>query len=278
MFFKTSVSSHRILVFFLIVGFLYTFSLDRTRNARIVADSSGIDLGANKSFYQIFRKQLVDGSYHLTYTDNYYRHIRTTIFDNLDANLATLEKEWETSKSYKDYDAICFRLRFYFDPLIPYLIPQDKYQQSILRNYDSAKSTNRQSYKVGYVEGDYYPEKGSIGFTGGGGIALDYNNRSIGADLEEAKNIVALRLNSWTDKYRIVSSNLSLWLSNDNKIFFKYPGNLNIYFNAKSILIDELDINSRYIKINCNLRDKNYTFAEDFKSILTIFAPPQFRQ
>jgi hypothetical protein len=275
--YKTSVSSCRILIIFLIAVFLYAFSLDHIRNARICTGLSGTNLDTNKYFYQTLRKQLVDGTYHLTYTDNYYKHIRTTIFNNLDAKLATIEEEWKTSRSYKDHETICSGLRFYFDPLIPYLIPQDTHQQNILNNYDSTKSTNIHDFKVGYVEGDYYPEKGSIDFTGGGGIALDYNSRSIGVDLEEAKNIVALRLNSWMDKYRIGSANLSLWLSNDNKNFFKYPGNLNIHFNAKSILIDEVDINSRYIKINCNLRDKNYTFAENFKSILTIFAPPQFR-
>lgn len=272
--YRTLVSSCRILLFLLTVFFLYAFSLDPLRN---YTDHSGSNLDTT-IFYQTVRKRLVDGTYHLTYTDNYYNHIRTSIFNNLDAKLATLEKEWKRSKSYRDIETNRSRLRFYFDPLIPYLIPQDKLQQNILSNYDFMKQTNIHSYKVGYVEGDYYPETGSIDFDGKGGVALDYNSRSIGVDLGKVKSIVALRLNSWTEKYRIKSPNLSLWVSNDNKAFYPYCGKSYTYLDSNSIFVEGLDISSRYIKINCNLRDRNYTFAGDFKSIITIFAPPHFQQ
>ena len=275
---KTSMFSCRILIFFLIVVVLYGFSLDHIRKDRNYTALSSGNLDTLRYFYQTARKRLVEGTYHLTYTDNYYKQIRTTIFKNLDAKLATYETEWKTSKSYKDFETNCSRLRFLFDPLIPYLIPQDNYQQNILSNYDSIKPTNINSCKVGYVEEDYYPEKGSIDFTRSGGVALDLNNRSIGVDLGEVKSIVAIRLYSWAEKYRIKSSNLSLWTSNDNKVYYQYHGKSYTNLNSSNIILDGLDINNRYVKVHCNLTDNHYTFVADLKSILTVFAPPQFRQ
>jgi hypothetical protein len=188
----------------------------------------------------------------------------------------SLEKNWNSTYSYKDFEVNSSELLNIIAPLIPYLCPQDKYQKELLRSYNALTTYNNYTYIVGHVEGDNRPDKGPIDFSGFGGFALDAHNRSVGVDLVAAKKVAAIRLNTYTNKYRIESANLSLWQSSDNKTFFKYQGKLNIYFGPKSILIDGVDINSRYLKVNCNFKDANYTFVEDLKAILRVYGPPIF--
>ena len=83
------------------------------------------------------------------------------------------------------------------------------------------------------MERDFSPEEWTNHFSGIGGFALDAHNRSVGVDLGKNHKVVALRLNTYTDKYRIGSSDLSLWLSNDNKTFLQISGKLQIYLTQK---------------------------------------------
>ena len=72
------------------------------------------------SFFQLSRKTIIQGTYHLTFDNIYFNLLRSLVYHNLDVKLVTLEKEWNQSNSYKDYE-----INFFFTvndtaPLIPF--------------------------------------------------------------------------------------------------------------------------------------------------------------
>jgi hypothetical protein len=272
---KLPPSSKLIFLFFLFI-LLYLLSFDSTRVNRIYSELNRDNLRAVNLFHQLSRKDIVKGTYHLTFTDVSFNFLRSIVYHNLDIKIVSLAKEWDHSNSYKNYEINYSELLNIITPLIPYLYPQNKYHQNILEAYNSLRLNEIAFDRAGYVESDFYPEKGPIDFSGFGGFALDAHNRSVGVDLGEVKKVAALRLYTYAGKYRIGSANLSLWFSNDNKAFFKYQRKLSIYFGSNSILIDQVDIDSRYLKVNCNFKDANYTFAEDLRRILKVYGPPIF--
>jgi hypothetical protein len=269
-----ALSSFKLIFLFLFLILLNYLPSDLTRANRSYSELNRNNFHTVNLFFQLSRKFITKGTYHLTLADAHYDFLRSSVYCTLDTKLMSLKTKWNNSNSFKDYEVNRSELLNIIAPLIPYLCPQNENQKELLRSYKALTSYSRYTYKVGYVEGDYYPEKGPIDFSGVGGFALDAHNRSVGVDLVEAKKVSALRLSTYTNKYRIRSANLSLWYSNDNRTFFKYQGKLISYFNPKSILIDEIDIVSRYLKVNCNFKDANYTFADDLKNILIIYAPP----
>ncbi len=134
------------------------------------------------------------------------------------------------------------------------------------------------SVETGYLENDVTQESGVISFGTKGGFALDYNFRSIGVDLGSKKPVAAIRLRHYADETRVKPENLSLWISDDNKLFRRYTEKIVFSREAHAILLDNLDFSSRYFKIHCDFKDDRYTFAEDFKNILEVYGPPDFER
>ena len=261
-------------ILFLSVVCISSFNFVRIQ--QIYLDIYRGEVRIEKSYYHLVRKEITEGTVHLIANKNYHGYFQSIIFNNLQKDMQLLENKWNSSGSYNDFEGNLFDLENRIAPLRLYLLPRNKTHEQILNAYKALTAEDSFTYKVGYVAGDYDPGKGPFNFSATGGFALDKNNHSLGADLGEAKRVVALRLNSQDEKYRIKPENLSLWYSNDNKIFYKYWGGLKIYLEIKSIFIDQIVLNHRYLKINCNLNDNNYTFAENFNTMLKIYGSLYF--
>jgi len=133
--------------------------------------------------------------------------------------------------------------------------------------------------RMGYSDNDLDPAQGVLSnFNYKGSIALDYNLRSVGTDLESIKPIVAIRLRRTTEETRVKPENLSLWISNDNKLYRRYSGKITFSNESRAITLDHLDIIGQFIKIHCDFQNDKYTFVEDFNKIVDIYGPPRFQE
>lgn len=132
--------------------------------------------------------------------------------------------------------------------------------------------------QLGYIDNDLNPALGKLtNFNYSGGIALDYNLRSIGANLGSIKPIVAIRLRNIREETRVKPENLSLWISNDNKLYCKYSGKITFSNESRAMTLDHLDIVGQFLKIHCDYKDVKYTFEENFNNFLNIYGPPLFQ-
>ena len=128
---------------------------------------------------------------------------------------------------------------------------------------------------IGFSDNDLNPAHGILtNFNYTGGFALDYNFRSIGANLLSRKPVVAIRLRRWNQETRVKPENLSIWISDDNKVFRRYIGQITFSNEARAMTLDHLLIVCQFIKIHCDFRDEKSTFAENFRNILSIYGPP----
>jgi hypothetical protein len=127
-----------------------------------------------------------------------------------------------------------------------------------------------------FLENDFNPESGFLSFGYSGGVALDYNLRSIGANLGNKKLIVAICLRRWADQTRVKPENLSLWTSDDNRVYSRYIGQITFSNKARAMFLDHLDITCQYLKVHCDFKDDKYTYAEDLKSLIEVHGPTVF--
>jgi hypothetical protein len=132
------------------------------------------------------------------------------------------------------------------------------------------------SAETGVVHNDINLECGSVIFGDTGGVALDYNANSIGANLGCRKSVITIRLRNRAEKTRVRPENLSLWISDNNKLYRRYGGKIKFSKEIKAITLDHLDFTCQYLKIHCDLNDARFTFSEDCKNILEIYGPPNF--
>ncbi len=199
-----------------------------------------------------------------------------TLFIEKEVTLA--QDEWNSSRSFFAIkrtllDKLDFRYKTF----------QALFQPTLLKELNSYKRFNKlvsnlmpYSVETGYLENDIIPELGALSFNCSGGVALDYNLRSIGANLGVKKSVAAIRLRRSAEETRVAPENLSLWISDDNKRYSRYTGKIIFTNGNRSITLDTLNISCQYVKIHCNFKDDKFTLAEDFKSILEIYGPPDF--
>jgi hypothetical protein len=142
--------------------------------------------------------------------------------------------------------------------------------------FDKIRSIEPYNIRLGFIDNDLNPAHGVLSnFDYIGGIALDYNLRSIGADLKIVKPIVAMRLLKTTKETRVKPENLSLWISNDNRLYRRYSGRISYFTESKAMTLDHLDIVGQFVKIHCDINDDKYTFGVPFNNILNIYGPPR---
>jgi hypothetical protein len=132
---------------------------------------------------------------------------------------------------------------------------------------------------IGFLDNDLDPAHGILtNFNYVGGFALDANFRSIGANLVCKKSVIAMRLRRWNQETRVKPKNLSIWISDDNKTFRRYAGQIRFSEEPRAITLDHLDIIGQFIKIHCDFRDNEFTFAEKLNNVLSIYGPPFIQQ
>lgn len=199
----------------------------------------------------------------------------------LEENTDLLNKEWNASKVFVGFSRDNLnRINSLYDKMSYFRDP------NILEEFISVKHYNLfvQSQKpyiaqTGYLENDLDPFIGRLSNFGySGGFAIDYRLRSIGANLGSKKPVIAIRLRSGIEKTRVRPENLSLWTSNDNRLYLKHTGNILFFYDSQGITLNLLEITTQYLKIHCNWKDDKYTFANNLNSILSIYGPPYFQK
>lgn len=201
----------------------------------------------------------------------------------IEKELSIAQKEWYNSMTFfrayrnlvNEMGVITSRFEKYRVILGPTLIES----LNSWKLYNNYFKNIKYSIEAGYLDNDTNPETSPlINFGYSGGFALDCNLRSIGAKLGSKKQIVAIRLRTWGEKTRIKPENLSLWISDDNKLYQRYTGKITFSSEIHAITLDHLNFTCKYLKIHCNLENDKYTFAEDFKKIIETYGPPDFSQ
>lgn len=127
-----------------------------------------------------------------------------------------------------------------------------------------------------FLENDINLESGFLSFGYSGGVALDYNLRSIGANLGSRKPIVGICLRRWAEQTRVKPENLCLWTADDNRVYSRYIGQITFSNKPRAMFLDHLDIRCQYLKVHCDFKDDKFTYAEDLKSLIEVHGPPDF--
>lgn len=116
-----------------------------------------------------------------------------------------------------------------------------------------------------YVQPDTSPATTAISFRGTtGSVALDYRNRSVGADLGSVQQLDRIQLWNRNTTSRVTSSDYAVYVSNDN---MTYRLATDWSFRSRvedNRLIHEFqfhDIEARYVKINTSYSDAAFTFV-----------------
>ena len=241
--------------------------------------SKGSYVAAEEESIKVMRKRHLLGKLDNEFVKRALDLWNISMMGMMDNEIANHKKLWDGSKSFFIFQrgflgtelAPRFqRIRMLVQPnLIEESTPWKRYQRL-------ASSIKPYSAEVGFAEHDTHPEFQPLSFGQSGGVALDYNLRSIGVNLGMKKPVVAVRLRHWANTTRVRTENLGLWLSDDNKFYRKYNGKIEFSNEAQSITLDRLEVSCQYLKISCNIKDDQYTLAEDFKNILEIHGPPDF--
>lgn len=116
-----------------------------------------------------------------------------------------------------------------------------------------------------YVQKDTNPATTAISFRGTtGSVALDYQNRSIGADLGSVQRLDRVQLWNRNTTSRVTSSDYAVYVSNDN-LTYRLATDWSFRSRVRdNRLIHEFqfhDTETRYVKINSAYGDTAFTFV-----------------
>lgn len=104
----------------------------------------------------------------------------------------------------------------------------------------------------GWKTSDMDPYSTPIGSWGGtAALALDYLNRSIGADLGSIKHFTDIEIIQRDPESRLNSRDLSLFVSNDNVTYQKVAADY-IDFDGRIALTVPGGLDARYVKVHCH--------------------------
>ena len=177
--------------------------------------TSAIEMGT-----KIINKRKVTGSLNKEFIKRMGESIEIAYTQKIVQEMAFAQKEWENSRNFFKTNQIIL------DRIIPFLENQRTLLEPFLQKesniwnqtYKLLSSMKPYAAETGYLENDFKPESGALTFGYSGGWALDYNLRSIGANLGSKKSVVAIRLRRVAEKTRVKPDNLSIWISNDSKL------------------------------------------------------------
>lgn len=125
----------------------------------------------------------------------------------------------------------------------------------------------------GWRENDTDPATGQLGFGEIGGVAFDYNLRSIGLDLLADRLVSGLVLTGSTDfkgpTTRVEPGDLRVWVSQDNRSWTEQSG----WSGTKdglTITLHGPSVTTRYVKITQPYADKAFTLAGYMQSFIHV--------
>lgn len=107
-------------------------------------------------------------------------------------------------------------------------------------------------------------------------IAFDHKNRSIGADLGSSRTIESVRLHSREANNRIEESDISVYVSDRNAGDWRRVSGWSFTKIDGDVVIADLDVKARYIKLAQSRADMAFTFYEYIHQIMeVVVADPQ---
>ena len=118
---------------------------------------------------------------------------------------------------------------------------------------------------VGLANNDTNPAAGAITNWGGrGSVAVDYQRRSVGADLGAVNTVRQLELVNRTDSSRLIPSDYTLWKSDDNvtyELIEDWELETKVEEGQLHHVFTGFEVETRYIKVNTSYEDTSYTFV-----------------
>lgn len=231
------------------------------------------------------RKESVFGRYRFEFGNTINTDWDDLIAAIVDKQISFLGNQWNEYRIFFAYDKTNYsydknhfggidtlfeKIRFFLGPKLVNSFPAWK------RYFEYCESRKPYIAHIGFSDNDLDPAQGVLtNFNYTGGFPLDRNSRSIGADLGGRKPVVAISLRSWNLETRVKPENITIWISDNNKTFQKYTGQITFSRGFRTMTLDHLDIVSQFIKLHCNYEDDKYTFTEDLNNMLQIYGPPQ---
>ena len=117
----------------------------------------------------------------------------------------------------------------------------------------------------GLRNADTDPATGALpGFGGTGGAAVDYQRRSVGADLSAVTTVRRIELVDRDDASRLTTDDYTLWVSQDNIAYEEVTGwslSAEVVNGQLVHTFDGFESAARYVKINTRYEDTAYTFV-----------------
>jgi hypothetical protein len=227
---------------------------------------------------KLTRKNIVLGDFNTESNTVFFREIDFLMEEIVERYISYEKKHWDESKTFFIFDGLRYfqEIDTLFDRsriIIGNHLVDEFYSLTKFHEYYNSKKPY--PTQLGFLDNDFNPALGILeNFNYSGGFALDCRLRSIGANLASKKPVVAIRLRRWNKETRVKPENLSIWISDDNKVFRKYSGKITFSNESRAMTIDHLDIVGQFIKIHCDYKDERFTFAEYFNNILEIYGPP----
>jgi len=272
----------RTFLLFLFISILFILTLSSSEWARCRLLEYYLNEEDYQSAMEVARKMIVKRKAINSLNENLIHRISTLLetayIKNTEHAIKCARERWETSKRFFDViqianEKIILPFKDY-DVLSGHILLKDTNLWKQLEKL--ILSLKSYTFITGFSDNDVSPESGPLTFGHTGSVALDCRLRSIGANLGEKKPVAGIRLRRWQKETRVKPDNLSLWISDDNKSYRRYAGQIHFSTEDRAITIDRLDITCRFLKVHCDFKDDQYTFAENFKNILEIFGPPAF--
>jgi Bacterial surface proteins containing Ig-like domains len=129
----------------------------------------------------------------------------------------------------------------------------------------------------GYCNNDTSPETGTLdNFGAVTGVALDYQNRSVGVDFGIPKEVSKVELWDSDTTSRISQSDYKLYYSNDNLTYAQikiWNFNSSMVNNRLVHTFEFSGVTARYIKVLANFDDTSYTFnLSDFQNDIKAYS------
>lgn len=122
---------------------------------------------------------------------------------------------------------------------------------------------------IGILEHDTDPATGNLDFFGlSGEAALDYNYRSVGADMALPVEVSSLELVDDGQGNRVQSGDLKVWVSDTNASDWQELTDWTGVKNGQVITLSGTSVTTRYIKVSQSYGDTSYTFTNKLQSLL----------
>ena len=227
---------------------------------------------------KLTRKNLILGDFNTEPNTVFSGELDYLMEEIVERYISYEKKQWDESKTFFIFDGLRYfqEIDTLFDR-IRIIIGKNLVDEfhSWTKFHEFYNSKKPYAPRLGFLDNDLNPAFGTLdNFSYSGGFALDYRLRSIGANLASKKPVVAIRLRRWNQETRVKPENLSIWISDDNKIFRRYSGRITFSNESRAMTLDHLDIVGQFIKVHCDYRDEKFTFAENFNNLLEIYGPP----